>query len=70
LNDTLSLCVNGPIIAAWGTDTELIRLAGKAIINLPKNRIVGVNNNLYYHASPQKMDDKVRWLTSINQLLL
>jgi hypothetical protein len=70
LTHTLNLSSKGPIIVAWGTSSDLIRLAGKAINNLPKDRIVGIHNNLYYHASPQKMDDKIRWLISINQILL
>jgi hypothetical protein len=44
-------------------------LAGEAIERLPRSRIIGIPNNLYYHASPQTQKDKLRWLSSINELL-
>ncbi|KPL57700.1 hypothetical protein [Rossellomorea vietnamensis] len=65
----LDLSSSGPIIVAWGTNSNLISLASKAICQLPNDKVIGISNNLYYHASPQKHEDKIKWLAIIQEEL-
>ncbi|MFB8374503.1 hypothetical protein [Paenibacillus taichungensis] len=68
LDQVLGYCETGPTILAWGTDYRLTGLAVRAIKVMPNRNIQGLATNLYYHASPHRHEDKLRWLTQMNSI--
>lgn len=60
---------DAPIILGWGIDNSLIILTSRYMRHIPMEKVKGVPANLYYHASPQKQEDKEKWLENIMRVL-
>lgn len=60
---------NIPIILAWGINPKYIHLATNCLINIKGRNIKGISANLFYHASPQRDDHKIRWLENILEII-
>ncbi|WP_338472481.1 hypothetical protein R4Z10_06985 [Niallia sp. XMNu-256] len=59
----------GSVILAWGTDSKVKSLAKLALNTFPHAKIVGLEYKqtpYYYHASPLRLDGKIRWLENMN----
>ncbi|MFD1707361.1 DUF1643 domain-containing protein [Siminovitchia sediminis] len=61
-----------PIIAGWGTDARIQRLAQQALRILGERKLYGIKHEkhpYYYHPKPPVIKDRIRWLNRMEAQL-
>jgi hypothetical protein len=72
LKDVLRLN-NGPIVAAWGTDSKIKNMAGNVLLSKNIENFKGWKHQdhpYYYHPKPALDVDKIEWLEKLNYILV